>query len=127
VSNGEDEARGHVGQFDLVAGILIAGEGDDDGRPAFYPNAAQFSEQLVEPFVIEQLRRDGSALRQHVFDGDTDGLRHALQLYDQWARRQAALNRFAGGSWAWCGFSDARTLIFIAEGTILEDFHGRGP
>ena len=112
------EALTYVCQFDLIVGLIIS-ETDPKG---FYVNAAEFSEDLVEPLVIERLRRPSGGLRQYVFPGDQDGLRKALLAYDHMARGQAAQARYRGGSWQWRGFSDARTFTFMDEGHLLEEW-----
>jgi hypothetical protein len=118
----ETDAIQYLARFDLLSGLII---GEEDLR-GFYPNAAEFSEELVEPFVIEQLRSSGSPLREHVFKEDTPGLLKALEEYDRVARLQAALARYKNGSWKWHGFSDARTLVFLAEEHMLEEWAGAG-
>ena len=91
-----------------------------------YPNAAEFSEELVERFVIDNLRAPDSELRRFVFANDTPGLVKALAEYDRVARLQAALARFQNVPWQWRGFSDARTLIFIADENVLEEWAAAG-
>jgi len=111
-----EESLEAVARFDLLSGLIIM-----ETPPArFYPNAAEFSEELVEPIVIGQLRESSTALRQHVFPRDDSGLREALRLYDQMARSQAAIMRYWTRDWAWRAFADGRTWAFITEGSILE-------
>lgn len=112
----EADALQYLARFDLLSGLII---GEEDLR-GFYPNAAEFSEELVEPFVIEELRSSDSPVRKHVFNQDTPGLVKALEEYDRLARLQGALSRYKNGAWRWRGFSDARTLIFFAEENMLE-------
>lgn len=116
----EADAIQCLARFDLLSGLIV---GEEKLR-GFYPNAAESSEELVEPLVIEHLRSSDSPLREHVFKEDTPGLVEALQEYDRLARLQAALARYKNGSWKWRGFSDARTLIFFAEEHILEEWAG---
>lgn len=118
----EAEAIKCLAHFDLLSGLII---GEENLR-GFYPNAAEFSEELVEPFVIEKLRSLDSPVRERVFKEDTPGLVKALAEYDRMARLQAAQARYKNGSWKWRGFSDARTLFFLAEGHILEEWASAG-
>jgi hypothetical protein len=111
-----------VCQFDLLSGLVIS-ETDQDG---YFPNCAEFSESLVEPLVIDALRGPDSALRQHVFPGNDQGLREALRAFDALARTQAALSRRHRGTWQWRGFADARTLVFIAAGQTVEEWEHDG-
>ena len=106
-----------VARFDLLSGLLIIIE-TEAGR--FYPNAAEFSEALVEPIVIDQLRSPDTALRPELFPHDSDSLREALDPYDALARSQAAIMRFWGRNWEWRSFADGRTWAFITEGSMLE-------
>lgn len=115
---GGDGGLQALAQFDFVSALVIS-EKDKDG---FYPNAAEFPADMVEDLVVDQLRDAASPLRQHVYSGDDQGLRDALGRYDTAARMQAALRRRHGGSWAWQGFADARTLLFIARGQKLEEW-----
>jgi hypothetical protein len=92
-----------LARFDLVAGMVIG----EKGLGSFYPNGAEFSAALVEPFVVEHLRRPESAVRQHVFINDNAGLADALGEYDRMARVQAALARYRQVEWGWRG---SRTL-----------------
>jgi hypothetical protein len=116
----EADAIRYLARFDLLSALII---GEENLR-GFYPNAAEFSEELVEPFVIEQLRSSDSPVREQVFNGDTPGLVEALKEYDRMARLQAALARYKSASWEWRGFSDARTLMFFAEEQMLEEWAG---
>jgi hypothetical protein len=111
------DALKSVCEFDLLSSLVVSEKNPD----AYFPNCAEFSESLVEPLVIEALRPPGSPLRQHVFAGNTEGLRGALRDFDAKARTQAALVRHAGGDWQWRAFADARTWVFINDGRILED------
>lgn len=120
-----EAARELVARFDLLSGLLIIIE-TEAGR--FYPNAAEFSEALVEPIVIDQLRSPDTALRRELFPHDSDSLREALDAYDALAldaydalaRSQAAIMRFWGRNWEWRSFADGRTWAFITEGSMLE-------
>ena len=118
----ETEAIQCLACFDLLSGLVIA----EENLRGFYPNAAEFSEEVVEPFVIEKLRAPDSPVREYVFREDTPGLVKALVEYDRMARLQAALARYKNGSWGWRGFSDARTLIFFAEEHMLEEWAAAG-
>jgi hypothetical protein len=118
----EAEAIQCLARFDVLSGLII---GEENLR-GFYPNAAEFSEELVEPFIIEKLRSLDSPVRDYVFMGDTPGLVKALTEYDRMARLQAALARYKSGSWKWHGFSDARTLVFLAEEHMLEEWASAG-
>lgn len=118
----EAEAIQCLARFDLLSGLII---GEENLR-GFYPNAAEFSEELVEPFVIEKLRSPDSPVRECVFKEDTPGLVKALAEYDRMARLQAALARYKNGPWKWRGFSDARTLVFFAEEHMLEEWVSAG-
>jgi hypothetical protein len=112
-----------LARFDLLAGLII-GESSPRG---FYPNAAEFSEEIVEPFVVEQLRSPDSPVRRYVFADDSAKMADVLAEYDRSARLQAALARYRDLQWGWRGFSDARTLTFIAEGGhILEEWLAAG-
>jgi hypothetical protein len=113
-----DSALESLCRFDLLSGLIIS-EADPRG---FYPNGAEFSEAAVEPLIIDELRKPDTALRQHVFVGDQDGIREALRDYDSKARPQAAQARRIGRDWEWRAFADARTWTFIDEGHILEDW-----
>lgn len=116
----ESDALSHVCQCDLLAALLIA-ELDDAHK--FYPNAAAFSEQNVEPIVIDFLRDEDGPLRQIVFPKDTPKLREQLREYNELAISQAALYRYSNNQdWAWRGFQDARTWSYIREGNILEEW-----
>jgi hypothetical protein len=115
-----EQAESLLARFDLISGLIIS----EEGPRGFFPNAAELPATTVEPFVIEQVREPNAALREHVFAGNPDGLRAALAEYDRMARTQAALARYVGQNWAWRGFSDARTLVFIAEGHKLEEWSG---
>lgn len=119
---GEGEAIEHLARFDLLSGLIIG----EKALRGFYPNAAEFSEELVEPLVIEGLRSKDSPIRSYVFADDTAGLTKALAEYDRVARLQAALARYRNIPWAWRGFSDARTLVFLAEEHMLEEWAGAG-
>lgn len=114
-------ARQLVARFDLLAGLLIGGV---DSR-ATYPNAAAFSEELVEPFVIESMRDAGDPLRAVLFPNDDLGLREQLRLYNESAVTQAALMRYSGQPWGWRGFEDARTWMFVRDGIRLEELRGQ--
>jgi hypothetical protein len=107
-----------VARFDLLSALVIS-ESDALG---YYPNAAKFPASVVEPIVVDQLRDATSEARKYVFKGNDLGLREALRAYDERARTQAALARRHGHKWEWRAFEDARTLIFIVDGTRLEDF-----
>jgi hypothetical protein len=72
--------------------------------------------------VDQTLRSADSTLRQHVFPGDNSGLVTSLSEYDRLARLQAALARYRNLPWEWRGFADARTLVFLAEEHILEEW-----
>lgn len=113
----KDASLEAAARFDLLSGLVMA----ETGPSQFYPNAAEFSEALVEPLVIGELRRPNSPLRQHVFAGDNDGLRASLRDYDAKAREQAAYQRYYKRDWRWHAFADGRTWSFIAEGYILEE------
>lgn len=113
----------NLARFDLLAGLII-GESSPRG---FYPNAAEFSEEVVEPFFVEHLRSPDSPVRRYVFADDNAKMADVLGEYDRGARLQAALARYRGLQWGWRGFSDARTLVFIAErGHILEEWLSAG-
>lgn len=114
----EEEAIRCLAIFDLLSGLVIA----EDNPQGFYPNTAEFGEQLLEPTIIESLRFAESPIRQQVFPGDTPGLVKALLEYDRTARLQAALARYRGLTWRWRGFADARTLVFLTEEHILEEW-----
>ena len=114
----EAESQQSLARFDLLSCLII---GEENLR-GFYSNAAEFSEELIEPLVIDELRKTESAVRQYVFPDDNPGLINALAEYDRVARLQAALARYRNQRWEWRGFSDARTLVFLAEGNILEDW-----
>lgn len=114
----EEEAIRCLAVFDLLSGLVIA----EENLRGFYPNAAEFSEQLLEPTIIESLRTVESPIRQQVFPDDTPGLIKALVEYDRTARLQAALARYRGLAWEWRGFADARTLVFLTEEHILEEW-----
>ena len=96
----ESDALAALAQFDLVSALMIR-EVDPRG---FYPNAAKFSEALVEPMIIEQLRDTETPLRQHVYAGDQAGLREGLRDYDELARLEAAKARRANREWQWRGY-----------------------
>lgn len=85
-------------------------------------NAAAFSEGLVEPLVISEMRRADSQLRQYVYNGNDAGLRKALHDYNEMAIVQAAYARASGHNWTWRGFADARTWAFIREGHMFEEW-----
>lgn len=114
----EAASRQFLTRFDLLSGLIIS----EENLRGFYPNAAEFSEELIEPLVIDELRKTESAVRQYVFPDDNAGLIRGLAEYDRVARLQAALARHRNQRWEWRGFSDARTLVFLAEGNILEDW-----
>lgn len=114
----EAESLRHLARFDLLSGLIIS----EEGARSFYPNAAEFSEDLVEPLVIEELRSADSTLRRQVFPGENSGLVTSLLEYDRLARFEAALARYRNLPWEWRGFSDARTLAFLAEEHILEEW-----
>jgi hypothetical protein len=115
---GESESLEAVARFDLIASLITA-ETDPDG---FYPNAAQFSESLVEPIVVAELRNIKSPLRQFVFAGDNDGLRRSLNAYNEMATSQAAIKRYFHHEWGWRSFEDGRTWLFIRKGHDLEEW-----
>jgi hypothetical protein len=119
----ETEAFQFLTHFDLLSGLIIS----EDNPRGSYPNAAEFSENLVEPLVIDGLRHEHSPLREHVFKDNTPGLVKALAAYDQGARLQAALARRHDRVWKWRGFSDARTLVFLAEEHVLEEWETASP
>jgi hypothetical protein len=109
--------------FDLLAGLIIG----ETSLRGFFPNAAEFSEEIVEPFVVDHLRPLDAPVRRYVFADDSAGMADVLAEYDRTARLQAALARYRGLQWEWRGFSDARTLVFIAEkGHILEEWMSAG-
>jgi hypothetical protein len=113
----EDQRLRALARFDFLSGLMIS-----ESHPTrFYPNAAEFSEELVEPLIIEELRRSDSALRQHVFSGDDQGVREALRYYNERACSQAALQRYAGLDWSWRAFADGRTWSFIDGGQLVEE------
>jgi hypothetical protein len=119
----EDGAIESLARFDLLAGLIIG----ETSLRGFYPNAAEFSEEIVEPFVVEHLRSTDSLVRRYVFADDSAKLAVVLAEFDRSARLQAALARYRGLSWQWRGFTDARTLIFIAEeGHVLEEWQAAG-
>jgi hypothetical protein len=113
----ENQRLEAVGRFDLLSGLIIS----ETDSTRFYPNAAEFSEALVEPLIIEKLRKRDTPLRQHVFAGNDVGLRDALRDYDAKARSQAAIMRYWGRDWQWRGFADGRTWVFLTEGHMLEE------
>jgi hypothetical protein len=82
-----DESLQAAAQFDLLSGLIMS----ETDPVRFYPNAAEFSEALVEPLVIDELRRANSPLRQQVFVDNNDGLRESLRDYDAKAREQASI------------------------------------
>jgi hypothetical protein len=119
----EDKVIEGLVRFDLLAGLIIG----ESSMKGFFPNGAEFSEEIVESFVIEHLRPVDSPVRRYVFADDSPGMADVLAEYDRTARLQAALARYRGLRWGWRGFSDARTLAFIAErGHILEEWLSAG-
>ena len=74
----DPEALKAVCRFDMLSALIIS-ETETDKHLA--PNTQaplEFSEELVEPLVINELRRRESPLRQYVFPGDDDGLREIV-------------------------------------------------
>lgn len=118
----EDESLRHLARFDLLSDLIIG----EENQRGFFPNAAELDESLVEPLIIDELRSSDSALRQYVFPGDTPTMVKTLAEYDRMARYQAALARYRNLPWGWRGFSDARTLAFLAEEHILEEWASAG-
>ncbi len=113
-----DESLEATARFDLLSALIMS----ETDPTQFYPNAAEFSEALVEPLVIDELRRANSPLRRQVFVDDNDGLREGLRNYDAKARAQAAIQRYFNRDWRWRAFADGRTWSFINEGFILEEW-----
>jgi hypothetical protein len=114
----ESEALQLLARFDLLSGLIIS----ESNERGFFPNAAELGEALVEGLVIDELRFPDSPVRKSVFPGETEMMVEALKEYDRKARLQASLARYGSQDWAWRGFSDARTLIFLAEEHLLEDW-----
>jgi hypothetical protein len=83
------EAIDNLARFDLLAGLIIG----ESSLRGFFPNAAEFSERIVEPFVIEHLREVDSPVRRYVFADNNAGMADVLAEYDRAARLQAALAR----------------------------------
>jgi hypothetical protein len=119
---GEDEARQAFARFDLLSALVIS---ELDVRYGFYPNAAEFDSDLVEPLVIDQLRFENTAIRSQVYPGRDQDLQNGLKAYDEKARAAAAYMRWARKDWQWVAFRDGRTWSFINEGHILEQFSPR--
>jgi hypothetical protein len=113
-----DESIKAAARFDLLSGLIMS----ETDPSQFYPNAAEFSEALVEPLVIDELRRPNPPPRRHVFVDDNDSLREGLRDYDAKARAQAAIQRYFNRDWRWRAFADGRTWSFINEGFILEEW-----
>jgi hypothetical protein len=116
-----EEARRAFAIFDLFSALVITEFGVKYG---YYPNAAEFDAELVEPFVIDQLRSATSHARAHVLVGDEEKLRETLRDYDSKARVAAAYARRGGKDWKWRAFADARTWGFINEGHMIESWGG---
>lgn len=104
-----------VCRFDLLAALVVTENGGE-----YYPNAAPFSETLVEPFIIDQLRRVNTPVRASVFAGDDERLRAGLRSYNEDAVVEAANHRAGGRRWEWRGWSNARTWFFIRTGDQWE-------
>lgn len=120
------DALSAVCRLDLVVALLViearAARAGEDARRDWYPNAAVCSEGLVEPLVIDGLRRRDSEAREVVFPNDNAGLREALRAYNEAAVAEAAYSRARGLAWEWQGFSDHRTWSFIRGGELWEEW-----
>jgi len=117
---GADAKRAFV-IFDLFSALVIS---ELDFKYGYFPNAGEFDAELVEPFVIDQLRSATSDARTHVFVGDEEKLRDTLRDYDSQARVAAADAMRGGKDWKWRAFADARTWGFINEGHLIESWGG---
>lgn len=76
----------------------------------------------MEKSVI-RLRQAGPE-RAEIFPRSDFELREALRNANEIALIQASLRREAGRPWRYAGFQDARTLLFLRDGSMWEDWGG---